>query len=87
MPEYTAAVIASWPRPNYVDPETRGDSLYYINSTFLFLATVAVSLRLYTRIWIRNWFGLDDAFILVSLVRSSPSYAFTFPVGDNIYRR
>jgi hypothetical protein len=80
MPVYTAAVIESWPTPNYVDPETRGDSLYYLNSTFLILATTAVAFRLYTRIWIRNWFGLDDAFVLISLVRTH-HLTQTLPLG------
>jgi len=64
----TPEVLATWPTPNYVDPVTRGSALYIVNGIWLFLATVAVTLRLYTRIWIRNWFGLDDAFILLALV-------------------
>jgi hypothetical protein len=64
----TPEIVASWPLPNYIDPTTRGPSLYYVNGIFLFLAALAVSLRLYTRVWIRNWFGLDDAFVLFGLV-------------------
>jgi hypothetical protein len=66
--QITPAIIATWPIPNYVNPVTRGPELYIINSICLFIATLAVVLRLYSRIWIRNWFGLDDAFVLVALV-------------------
>jgi hypothetical protein len=66
--QLTPAVVATWPIPNYVDPITRGPELYIINSIWLLIATFAVALRLYSRIWIRNWFGLDDIFVLVALV-------------------
>ncbi|KAF2431007.1 hypothetical protein EJ08DRAFT_588269 [Tothia fuscella] len=68
---YTLEIIinADFPTPNWVDPVTRGPALYYVNSVFLCLATLSVALRLYTRIWIRNWFGWDDAFVVIALVR------------------
>src|ERR1700753_1703687 len=61
-------VVAQWPKPNYVNPETRGPVLYIVNGTFFFLASVVVVTRLYSRIFIRRWFGLDDALILVAWV-------------------
>jgi hypothetical protein len=66
--EFPPNVIASWPVPNYVNPARRGPAIYIVNSIFLFIATAAVVARIYTRLWIRNWFGLDDAFILLALV-------------------
>jgi hypothetical protein len=64
-----ADVAIHWPAPNYINPPTRGLELYFINSVFLFVAALCVATRLYTRISIRNWFGLDDVFISVALVR------------------
>jgi hypothetical protein len=61
-------IVASWPKPNHVNPQTRGALIYVINATFLFAATLAVGGRLYTRIRIRNWFGLDDFFIIIAYV-------------------
>jgi hypothetical protein len=63
-----ASVAVHWPTPNYTHPHTRGPELYIINSIFLFIATFCVATRLYTRISIRNWFGLDDVFISIALV-------------------
>jgi hypothetical protein len=62
-------VYESWPQPNYVNPVTRGPTLYIINSLFFFLATAAVFIRMYTRIFVRKWFGIDDATILAGWVR------------------
>ena len=62
-------VLLSWPAPNYQDPVTRGDALVVVNSIFITLVIVTVGLRLYTRLVIKRWFGLDDIFILLALVR------------------
>ena len=62
------SVYETWPHANYVDPPTRGPELFIFTAIFLFLATVAVGIRLYTRIVIRRWFGVDDAFIILSYV-------------------
>ena len=62
-------LVATWPAPNYVDPETRGIGLYVVNGLFFSLATLAVFARLHTRIFVRRWFGPDDAFILLGFVR------------------
>jgi hypothetical protein len=64
-------VIASWPKPNYVNPQTRGPVVYIINGIFFSLATLTVGVRLYTRIFVRRWFGLDDFFIILAYVRVS----------------
>jgi hypothetical protein len=60
--------IASWPAPNYENPERRGPELIVVNSIFLALATIFVALRLYTRLAVRKWFGLDDIFVLLAYV-------------------
>ncbi|QDS76340.1 hypothetical protein FKW77_002789 [Venturia effusa] len=68
-------LVKHWPKPNFIDPETRGPAVYIINSTFFGLATLAISLRLYARIFVRKWFGLDDALIVVA-------WACIFTAGD-----
>jgi hypothetical protein len=61
-------VILTWPAPDYVHPETRGPALVIVNSIFISLVFITVAARLYTRIVISNWFGIDDVFILLALV-------------------
>jgi len=60
--------LRQWPTPNYVDPERRGPELIVVNSIFLAFATVFIALRLYTRLFVRKWFGIDDIFILLAYV-------------------
>jgi hypothetical protein len=62
-------VIANWPTPNYTHPVTRGNALLVVNYAFCSLAIITVALRLYTRALIKRWFGLDDIFIILALVR------------------
>jgi hypothetical protein len=59
-------LILDWPNPNYVDPVVRPPFLYPINAIFFALATSAIVLRLYTRLFIRKWFGPDDVFIIIA---------------------
>lgn len=61
-------VLASYPVPNYTNPETRGQSLIIVNAVFLGLATVVVVLRLFTRLVVRRWFGWDDIWIVFAFV-------------------
>jgi hypothetical protein len=61
-------VVATWPKPNYVNPERRGPELYIVNTIFFTMATIAVLIRLYTRLFVRKWFGLDDWLILFAWV-------------------
>lgn len=61
-------LIPTWPKPNYVDPVTRGPLLYIINGIFFGLATITIIVRLYTRIFVRRWVGLDDYLITFAWV-------------------
>lgn len=63
-------VIANWPTPNYDNPATRGNALLIVNYAFATITIVTVGLRLYTRAVIKRWFGLDDIFIILALVRA-----------------
>jgi hypothetical protein len=69
------SVLQSWPKPNYVDPVTRGPEMYIITGIFLAIATLALGTRLYARLFVRRWFGLDDVFILLGYVRFNASLA------------
>jgi hypothetical protein len=62
------SVIASWPPPNYIDPETRGPSLLIVNSVFLALSLAALAGRLWARLVILRAPGLDDILITVAIV-------------------
>lgn len=62
------SVLKSWPKPNYVNPETRGNSLLVFNSVFLALVTICLVLRLYTRLVVKRWLGWDDFFITCAYV-------------------
>lgn len=61
-------VVDSWPAPNYDNLESRGKGVLVISIIFPFLCLVVVSLRLYTRIWIKGAPGLDDVLIALALV-------------------
>jgi hypothetical protein len=60
-------VLLGWPTPNYKDPVTRGPALLIVNCIFIALTIITVVARLYTRIVIKRWFGIDDIFILIAL--------------------
>lgn len=62
--------LQSWPAPNYEDPVTRGYTLVVINVILITFTITLVGARLYTRLCVNVWFGLDDIFILLALVRS-----------------
>ncbi|CAI6336000.1 unnamed protein product [Periconia digitata] len=61
-------VLLSWPTPNYTNPKTRGNALLAVNLGFIVLVVTTVFLRLYTRIFIKRWFGIDDFLILLALI-------------------
>ncbi|KIW05906.1 uncharacterized protein PV09_03100 [Verruconis gallopava] len=57
--------LAKFPPPNYEHPQTRGNGVVIVNSVFLGIATVFITLRVYKRLFVRTWYGWDDVFILV----------------------
>ncbi|EON62658.1 hypothetical protein W97_01882 [Coniosporium apollinis CBS 100218] len=61
-------VLLSFPLPNYDNPQTRGPALVIVNSTFISFVVIAVALRVYTRLYIKRWFGSDDYLICAALV-------------------
>ncbi|OBT65039.1 hypothetical protein VE03_05252 [Pseudogymnoascus sp. 23342-1-I1] len=64
-----ADVLASWPTPNYVNPERRGHASVVVQSILVALVTAIVVIRLYARIVItRAGVGLDDTVTIISWV-------------------
>ncbi|KAJ8118631.1 hypothetical protein OPT61_g445 [Boeremia exigua] len=63
-------VMATWPKPNYVDPITRGPALMVVELTLLPIAMIIVFLRLYVRIgWLKkSWW--DDYLMVAAMVFS-----------------
>jgi hypothetical protein len=62
------SAFSQWPPANYVNPKTHGPALLVVNSLFLALSTIIIGLRIYTRVFIQRWFGLDDALVCAALV-------------------
>ena len=60
-------VIASWPAPNYVDPETRGPGLVVASILLASLVIVPVAPRLYSRFLLTKAAGPDHALIVLAL--------------------
>ncbi|CAK1354091.1 unnamed protein product [Cercospora beticola] len=60
-------VIATWPPANYDDPVTRGHALFALMIFFSVLVVISCAGRLYSRIYIKHWFGWDDGFIIIAL--------------------
>ncbi|TRX88630.1 hypothetical protein FHL15_010489 [Xylaria flabelliformis] len=56
-------VVSGWPKPNYIDPESRALAGEIVGSILLGLVTVILAIRLYSRKRLTNGFGLDDFFI------------------------
>ncbi|TID13469.1 hypothetical protein E6O75_ATG11385 [Venturia nashicola] len=71
-------LLATWPKPNFVDPVTRGPILYVINGIFFALATLTIAIRLYTRVFVRKWVGLDDYLIVFAWLCSAGDMATVF---------
>ncbi|KAJ4408722.1 hypothetical protein N0V91_002977 [Didymella pomorum] len=63
-------VIATWPKPNYIDPVTRGSALMVVELTLLPIAMIIVFMRLYVRIvWLKkSWW--DDYLMVAAMVFS-----------------
>ncbi|SPQ24075.1 99404ebe-6efa-41a3-8013-c4e2c356624f [Thermothielavioides terrestris] len=60
--------VASWPPPNYVDPQTRGPALIIVVIALFSVVLVCLSLRLYVRLGIMNKSGLDDWLMVVAAI-------------------
>ena len=61
-------VVASWPKPNYTNPETRGPALFITCTALSAIGLIVVAARLYARLVITKAPGLDDGIIVVALL-------------------
>ncbi|PQE28968.1 integral membrane protein [Rutstroemia sp. NJR-2017a BBW] len=68
-----AYVLASWPKPNYIDPVTHGYGNVIMNIVLYWILCMFLSLRIWTRTRLRASFGADDVMILLAMV---PTTAF-----------
>lgn len=62
-------VQASWPSPNYTDPERRGPALLIVQLVILPIAALCLALRLYVRLGIMRTSDWDDWLMGVAFVR------------------
>jgi len=61
-------VLATWPKPNYVNPTTRGPALAIVEITALSLGSIVLVLRLYVRARIMRSVDWDDWLMVVGAV-------------------
>ena len=58
------------PAPNYVNPEIRAPVPQVISSILAFLVVTSTVLRIYTRVRVSSYVGLDDLFAIMGAVCS-----------------
>lgn len=87
----TAAEFASFPPPNYIDPETRLPLALAICIPMSVLVTVAISARFYSRTVLVRALGLDDWIMLLAAVSGYTKSALLINIlltsPDNVYRK
>ncbi|KAI1417695.1 integral membrane protein [Hypoxylon sp. FL1857] len=69
-----AAVLASWPTPDHVNPGTRGHIGMVVGLLLAGIVTITLAIRLYSRRYLTRGFWLDDVFIIFAYF---PAVAFT----------
>lgn len=62
------SVIATWPKPNYTDPEVRGKELIVFSGVLGIASLLVVVARFYVRIKIQRRVRVDDYFLILGLV-------------------
>ncbi|ETN45618.1 uncharacterized protein HMPREF1541_09450 [Cyphellophora europaea CBS 101466] len=77
-------VVASWPKPNFVNSETHGPGLMVVASMLPSIAVGVVATRLYARIYITRAFGIDDVLIVAGLVFGIALSCLVM-VGNQVY--
>jgi hypothetical protein len=68
MRDASAAVVASWPKPNYENPKYQGPQLLIVGIVLLILSTVIVLLRIWVRLFMKNNAGWDDWLMVLAIV-------------------
>ena len=67
-PNPPLAVVASWPPPNYVNPEGRGKVTSYIAYVLSPITFFVIFTRLWVRFYQQRNAGVDDWLMIASLV-------------------
>lgn len=73
-------VRATWPKPNYSNPESRRGALLGVEIVLLFITVLVMALRMYTRKVIRKSVGLDDWLMTLATVTLALSSSMAFDV-------
>ena len=66
------AVVTSWPKPNYVNPVSRGQGLLITQIVLVPLALLVLVARLYVRLYMVKRPGWDDWLMVMAMVRIPP---------------
>ena len=61
-------VLASWPAPNYTNPQTRGPALIIVELITLPIALICLGLRLYARVHVMGRTDWDDWLMVAAAV-------------------
>ncbi|KAK6352870.1 hypothetical protein TWF696_004870 [Orbilia brochopaga] len=59
-------VMLSWPKPNYIDPDRKGNYLAPLTIIMMVICGIVVTLRLYVRSFILKSFKADDWLIILA---------------------
>ncbi|RMZ87538.1 hypothetical protein DV736_g5229, partial [Chaetothyriales sp. CBS 134916] len=62
------SVVASWPKPNYTNPETQGPGLVVVGIILIIMGISIVTTRLFARIFITRALGIDDILIVLAAI-------------------
>jgi hypothetical protein len=83
MSDVPLEVWMTWPKPNYINPKTRGSGMLVVSCIFLPLSVLSVCLRIYRKAFQLKQVGWDDALIVlaaVSLLNSHSPADFPFHI-------
>lgn len=75
-------VVASWPPPNYINPETRGPALIIVELITLPIAAACLALRLYVRFKVLSTSHWDDWMMVGAAVGCHPPLPLSFFFGQ-----
>jgi hypothetical protein len=64
----------TWPKPNFINPETREWVVIGVEAPLTFIAALFVAARFYTRTIIKRVLGWDDWLMLAAMVRCELEY-------------
>lgn len=77
-------IIATFPKPNYVNPETHGPGLMVAACLLSAIGVIVVGARLYARFYITKAPGIDDLLIILALI-FGVTLSILVMLGNQIY--